>query len=83
MKLVKKTDLLIISLWPIGSYGFKLGEDHYLVLNSIDFNSEMTACYTKPLKNGETIRYRKQVKRNFAEIETIIEFTEEDRVKKK
>ena len=63
----------------IASYGFKLGENHYLVFNSIDFNREMTACYTKPLKNGETIRYQKQIKRKFPEIETIFEFTEEDR----
>jgi len=63
----------------VGSYGFKLGENHYLVFNSIDFTSEMTACYTKPLKAGETAHYRKQIKRKAGEIETIIEFTETDR----
>lgn len=64
----------------ISSYGFKLGENHYLVFNSIDFNSGMTACYTKPSKNGETIYYQKQIKKKFPEIETIFEFTEQDQI---
>jgi hypothetical protein len=39
----------------------------------------MTACYTKPDQAGGTIYYQKQIKRKFAEIETIFEFTEADR----
>ena len=39
----------------------------------------MTACYTKPLKPGETAFYQKQISRKAGEIETIIEFTEADR----
>jgi hypothetical protein len=44
----------------------------------------MTACYTKPLKNGEIVHYQKQIKRKFPgmEVETIFEFTEEDKVEK-
>ena len=62
---------------------FKLSDNHWLILNPNDeFNSQMTACYTKPLKNGELTYYEKKITLGFFKLETIFEFTEADRVKK-
>jgi len=62
---------------------FQLGDNHWLILNPNDeFNSQMTACYTKPLKNGELTYYEKKITLGFFKLETIFEFTETDQVKK-
>ena len=64
---------------------FKLGKNHCLVLLPHDeWNYQITFCYTKPCQDGEITYYEKKIKRKFfgLEIETIIEFTEEDRVKR-
>jgi hypothetical protein len=42
----------------------------------------MTACYTKPLKNGVLTYYEKKITLGFFKLETIFEFDEADQVKK-
>ena len=65
---------------------FRLGENHYLILNSNDeFRIKMpayTAYYIKPLQNHELIHYQKKLTRNWRQMEINFEFTEADRVEK-
>lgn len=61
----------------LGKDGFRLGENHWIGFDLQDY--QITILYVKPL-NNETAYYEKKIKRKFPEIETIFEFTEQDRI---
>jgi len=63
-----------------GKVSFQLGENHWITFNPRDgWNYRITIGYTKPLKNGETAYYEKEIKRElYGSVVTIFEFTAAD-----
>jgi len=59
---------------------FKLGENQYLILGLDQPWTKMIAHYVKTSSSSETIHYEKKIMLGRFQIETIFEFTEQDRL---
>jgi len=57
---------------------FKLGENQYLFLTKSEF--KITVRYVKTFRNSEPINYEKKIILDQFQVETIFEFTEQDRI---
>ena len=60
-----------------GNWGFKLGENKWI---AFDLQTHQIAVMYVELEKNGTVYYEKKIKRMFPEIETIFEFSEQDRL---